>query len=233
MLNVFDPAGKFAPSHFFKRVTEAETLEVFEKVVRVTVVTAYSITLPPVSKAVGRAYSFFVETNGTPADLTIQDQDESEEWFDKVLSAASEELVLWSDGYKWHTLNAGVTENNYTLHTDSYTITENDFGKTHAIATDAKVFTLPKAAAINKGKEITFLNIGASTNNILTIASDALDYIVGSITLAGSVVSKSVTVDKDLINTKGTSVVGDTVTLVSNGSSGYYIKTATGIWASE
>ena len=114
--------------------------------------------------------------------------------------------------------------------TDNRVLTAADNGKTFYIATDAKVFTLPATAL---GLEFTFVNSGAAGNNIITIASAVSDYIAGTITLAATVVVKGTTDDKDLINTKATAVVGDSVKLAADGVGGWYIVAIQGIWASE
>ena len=116
--------------------------------------------------------------------------------------------------------------------TDDYTITDADSGSTFMIGTDGKVMTLPSVALLPIGFEVEFINIGAAGNNIITIASAVGDYIAGTITLASTVVVKGTTVDKDLINTKSTAVVGDRARLISDGVNGWYCDTD-GIWASE
>ena len=117
--------------------------------------------------------------------------------------------------------------------TDDHTVLDSESGKVFMIGTDAKVVTLPSVADLLIGFTVSFVNIGAAGNNIITIASAVGDYIAGTITLAGTVVVKGSTVDKDLINTKASAVVGDSVTLVSDGVNGWYIQNSTGIWASE
>ena len=113
--------------------------------------------------------------------------------------------------------------------TSSITLSEADSGKVYLIGTDALTITLP---ATVKGVYYTFINIGADGNNIITISPQSADAIWGTITLAGSVVDLSGTDDKDLINTKGTAIKGDSVTLVSDGTD-WFVTASTGIWAAE
>lgn len=68
---------------------------------------AYAITLPLVSEAKGRFYSI-VARDATYA-ITVQDNDESEGWIDRVLTVDSQELLLYSDGLKWHDVTSGGT----------------------------------------------------------------------------------------------------------------------------
>jgi len=106
-----------------------------------------------------------------------------------------------------------------------------DSGSMIAVATDALVITLP---ATKVGVEYTFINNGADGNNIITISPQAADGIAGVITLAGTVVVRAGTVDTDLINTKATSKVGNSLTIVGTGVAGvtaWVIKSSTGIWA--
>ena len=74
----------------------------------------------------------------------------------------------------------------------------------------------------------------ANANNIITISPQAADGIAGTITLAGTVVVRAGTVNVDLVNTKASSKVGDSVTIVGTGVAGvsaWIIKGSTGIWA--
>jgi len=113
------------------------------------------------------------------------------------------------------------------------TLRVEDSGKTFMLATDALVITLPATVA---GVEYTFMNSGADGNNIITVSPAAADGVSGTVTLAATVVSLSGVVDKDLINTKASSISGDTATIVGTGITGtgaWLLKGSTGIWASE
>jgi len=114
--------------------------------------------------------------------------------------------------------------------TASRTLTVEESGGVFLVGTDALTITLPATVA---GVEYTFINSGADGNNIITISPNASDAIHGTITLAASVVELSGTDDKDLINTKASSTTGNTVTLIGDGTVGWYVKASTGIWASE
>lgn len=112
----------------------------------------------------------------------------------------------------------------YALKADDYTVTAAESGTTFGMATNAKTFTLPAAAA---GLTYTFVNTGAATNNNILVDSGTVE-IFGTFTLAGTVV----VADQEtlLTNTQGTSVKGDSVTLVSDGTA-WFIIASTGIWA--
>ena len=114
--------------------------------------------------------------------------------------------------------------------TANTTLTAADSGKVYLIATDAITITLPATAL---GLTYTFVNTGADGNNIMTISPNASDYIAGTATLASSVVDLGVTDDKDIINTKTSSITGDSVTIVGDGVAGYFVTSINGIWASE
>jgi len=124
---------------------------------------------------------------------------------------------------------AGWNENYVQSITASSTLGAGDSGKVLTVATDALVITLPACEA---GLKFTFVNTGADGNNIITLSPQATDSIWGTITLSGSVVDLGGVVNKDLINTKGTSIKGDAVTLVSDGTD-WYVTASTGIWAAE
>jgi hypothetical protein len=128
-------------------------------------------------------------------------------------------------------LDAGMDVETITA---SKTLTAGDSGKTFLVATDALVITLPSAAVA--GLEYTFINTGADGAAIITISPLAADGIAGLITLAASVVNLSGTVDKDLINTKATSITGNAAKIVSSGTTGvtgWLVVSSSGIWASE
>lgn len=115
--------------------------------------------------------------------------------------------------------------------TASATLTADDSGAPILIGTDALVITLPATVA---GLVYEFVNIGAAGNNIITISPAAADGIAGTITLAASVVTRVGTVDTDLVNTKATSTLGNSVKIIGTGVTGtgaWIIVRSTGIWA--
>jgi hypothetical protein len=128
-------------------------------------------------------------------------------------------------------LTTGVgSYRDYTLSTDNETLTVADCGKTYAQATDAKQYNLPATAA---GCTFTFINAGAATNNDVEINPDAADQMFGTVTLAASVVAVAGAAGESVINTKATTVRGDSMTIVGDGADGWYIVGSTGIWAEE
>ena len=115
--------------------------------------------------------------------------------------------------------------------TASRTLTVEDSGKTFLIGTDALVISLPATIA---GADFTFINSGANGNNIITISPVAADGIAGTITLASSIVTRAGTVDTDLVNTKASATVGNSVKIKGTGVTGvtaWIITSSTGIWA--
>jgi hypothetical protein len=117
---------------------------------------------------------------------------------------------------------AGVTGFNLENKTANYTVTAADSGKTLTSSTDGVVFTLP---AISIGRVITFVNTAQDGTNTLTISPNAND---------GILYAGSLTDNKDLINTKATSKVGDFVVLASLNSTAHWtVVDAQGIFAKE
>jgi hypothetical protein len=116
-----------------------------------------------------------------------------------------------------------VVDSNAVEKTANYTVIINtDSGKTFTCKTDGVVFTLPSIAI---GNTYTFVNTAGDGVAGLTISPAALD----GITYTGSEVD-----NKDLINTKATSKLGDSVTLASlNGVVAWQVVEARGIWAKE
>ena len=89
--------------------------------------------------------------------------------------------------------NIAAKESSYTV------VISDDSGKTFTSKTDGVVFTLPGIAV---GNVFTFVNTAEDFQNTMTISPNGSD----GITYKGSS-----TDDKDLINTQGTSKVGDYV----------------------
>ena len=117
---------------------------------------------------------------------------------------------------------AGLSGFNIEKKTAAYTVANGDSGKTLTSKTDGVVFTLP---AISVGRVVTFVNTAQDGVNTFTISPAAADGIL----YAGSLVD-----DKDLINTKATSKVGDFVTLASLNSTAFWtVVDAQGVWAKE
>jgi len=117
---------------------------------------------------------------------------------------------------------AGLTGFNLENKSANYTIANGDSGKTITSSTDGVVFTLP---AISIGAVITFVNTAQDGSNALTISPNANDGIL----YAGSLVD-----NKDLINTKATSKVGDFVVLASLNSTAHWtVVDVQGVFAKE
>jgi len=119
---------------------------------------------------------------------------------------------------------AGLTGYNIEQKDSNYTVViTTDSGKTFLSNTKDVVFTLP---AIAVGNVFTFINTGADGQNNLTISPNSSD----GITYAGSS-----TDDKDLINTQGTSKVGDYVKIQAmNGDvTAWQVTDVQGVWAKE
>ena len=117
---------------------------------------------------------------------------------------------------------AGVTGFNLENKSSNYTVTNADSGKTFTSSTDGVVFTLP---AISIGRVFTFVNTGADGTNALTISPNAAD---------GILYAGSLTDDKDIINTKSTSKVGDYIVCASLNSTAHWTVVAVqGVFAKE
>ena len=83
--------------------TAAATLTLDETLVICdTTAGAMAITLPAVAEARGLMFSIILETDG--GDLTVQDQDDSYNWSDMVLTAATDHVLVYSDGFQWNQL---------------------------------------------------------------------------------------------------------------------------------
>ena len=125
----------------------------------------------------------------------------------------------------------GRTVGDQVTVSDDLTLTAADTGKTFLVGTDAKTITLPSTAA---GLKYTFINIGAATTVEIIVSPASADGIAGTVTLAATVVVLDGTVDKDAVNTKGTTALGDSITIEGTGNAGtgaWIVTASTGIWA--
>ncbi len=117
---------------------------------------------------------------------------------------------------------AGLTGFNLENKEANYTVTDADSGKTFTSSTDGVVFTLP---AITIGRVFTFVNTGSDGTNTLTISPNASD---------GILYAGSLTDDKDVINTKTTSKVGDFIVCASLNSTAHWtVVDVQGVFAKE
>ena len=117
---------------------------------------------------------------------------------------------------------AGLTGFNLENKSANYTIVNGDSGKTLTSSTDGIKFILP---AISIGRVVTFVNTAPDGSNALTISPNAND---------GILYAGSLTDDKDLINTKATSKVGDFVVLASLNSTAHWtVVDVQGVFAKE
>ena len=118
---------------------------------------------------------------------------------------------------------AGVTGYNIDAKESNYTVVATtDSGKTFTSKTNGTVFTLP---AIAVGNVFTFVNTAEDGANTFTISPNASDGIL----YVGGLVD-----DKDLINTKATSKVGDYVKIAALNSTAHWtVVEAQGVWAKE
>jgi len=60
---------------------------------------AITVTLPNVACAAGLIFAIYAQTFGS--NITIQDQDESEDWTDVTLNGVDDGELLYSDGRRW------------------------------------------------------------------------------------------------------------------------------------
>lgn len=104
------------------------------------------------------------------------------------------------------------------------TLTAADTGKFFLITAADKVVTLPATAL---GLKFTFMvtATGLSASTGFSVSPAAADQIAGNGFTAAD--------NKDAINTGATDAAGDKITLVGDGSAGWYISEIIGTWARE
>ena len=121
----------------------------------------------------------------------------------------------------------GWTENLIEPVTANKTLNYGDSGKVFLVGTDSLTITLPATKA---GARFTFINSGADGNNIITISPNSSDKIMGTIANTAQDNVASASDDGDLVHTKASANKGDHVTLIGDGSDGWYITDGVGIW---
>jgi hypothetical protein len=102
--------------------------------------------------------------------------------------------------------------------TENATLTAADSGKIIIAGAVDLVITLPATVA---GVYFTFCQQAVSAGTGLSISPNAADNIAGG------------TDDKDYINTGATDVLGDCLTIVGNGTTGWVVVEKGGIWVHE
>ena len=116
---------------------------------------------------------------------------------------------------------AGLTGYNLEDKAASYSVVIGDSGKTFTCNTDGVTFTLPAVAA-NEGSTFTFVNTASDGGSGMIVTGAAGEYII----------YKGVTNQITLTNTKGTSKVGDFVTVSGNaGGTAWTVMNIQGVWA--
>ena len=116
---------------------------------------------------------------------------------------------------------------------EAKTLAITDQGVVQNVITDAIVVTLPSTVV---GYSFTIRNGGDPAANTpagsaadasanVTVSPAALDLIAGMQVTAAD--------DKDFVNTKATAKIGDEITLVGNGTTGWNVEAVRGIWAKE
>lgn len=135
--------------------------------------------------------------------------------------ANSTTLYRGQDGRTW----VDVTENK--------TLGATDCGIVQNVITDAITITLPATVVgyaytiRNGGVKSTGGATGTVSNGtcLVTVSPNSSDKIAG---LGVSAVD-----DKDYLNTKATSIVGDEISIIGDGANGWMVTKMIGIWAQQ
>lgn len=130
------------------------------------------------------------------------------------------------------TTTTGGELEGWSTKTDDYAATTAECGEIIAIATDGKMVTLPAAAAGNKGCCITVINTGADGAVHTGFSVNADDAVFGSIPNSAADSVANGTDNNAFGNTKATANKGDRCTVCSDGSTGWFVRSGVGIWAS-
>lgn len=116
----------------------------------------------------------------------------------------------------------GNAQTSATVSTNK-TVAAIDSGVTQIVDTDAVVVTLPATAV---GLTVKVRNGSSAEGAVgINISPNSADQILGNGFTAAD--------NKDAINTKATAKPGDEMTLVADGSLGWYVQSVIGTWARE
>lgn len=136
------------------------------------------ITLPPVAEAKGRLYSILVVDADITNTVTVQDNDDSENWIaDLVFNEAKQGVLALSDGRKWILTSMGI-------HAEYFTSSRTDGGG--VIRTETSALVLTGASATNMAETARFtltsnVETGVYVNAICGVINySTAGYAIGS-----------------------------------------------------
>ena len=132
--------------------------------------------------------------------------------------AQSTDSAVFGDLVVTGTLAAAAKVKKVRVVTANLTLTAADSGTVFIADAADLVFTLPSTAA---GLEYTFCCAAVSAGTGLSVSPAAADNI------------NEGTDNKDLINSGATDVLGDSVTIIGNGTTGWFTTGKVGTWAAE
>lgn len=137
-----------------------------------------------------------------------------------VYSSKTDKQVHFHDGSVDRVVTERVPGIAATL-TDDYTVVlPADNGKIFELELLTGItVTLPAVSSANKGQRVTFVNALLPTSNSYVISPNAEDRI------------GYLSDDADVENTEATDVLGDLITLESDGVDGWIVVNKIGIWA--
>lgn len=111
----------------YEVVTADITLDRYDEVVRVSAspdTGPIVITLAPVNECAGRHVAILARDADGTNDVTVQDQDESEDWSDITLDGPDDGVLLYSDGMKWWVPVSDIGHSGTTVAPTTFLTTE-------------------------------------------------------------------------------------------------------------
>ncbi len=190
---------------------------------------AYAITLPAVADSIGLVFAFTTVEDLSSYNVTIQDQDESFDWADILLTSNNESLVLQSDGRRWHILSANVASLRYKQLITTYQVLRGDHNKTFLLNLAAGfTVTLPTVANAGPGFRCRFIvktapsggdyviteETGSDTNVIITNGIRELAVTTATHGVSG-------TGETTITFADGVAIAGDWIELFCDGTNWY------------
>ena len=115
---------------------------------------------------------------------------------------------------------------------DDVTLVDDDCGAIVFMLVAGDV-QLPKIADVGPGWWVTVINEGADGAVEVGVSPNAADAIIGEIANSVQDSQPAGTTGFDLVNTEATMILGDRVTIVSDGGTMWYVIEGVGVWETD
>ncbi len=187
---------------------------------------AYTITLPAVSECAGLTFMLIAVEGLSTYNVTIQDQDESLDWIDFVMTSNRDKLTLYSDGSRWHVMVDEVDSSYYQKLITTYQVLRSDNGRNFLLDLAAGfVVTLPIVASVNPGFRVRFIIEEPPSGGDYDITAEGAIAVVGIKELPVTTGTDGIqsTGCTTITFADGVAILGDWIDLITDGTNWFVI----------